>query len=466
MKTIRECLQSYTSTDFYPFHMPGHKRNLRMLGSELPYSLDITEIDGFDDLHHASGLLKEAQERAGAVFGAEESHFLVNGSTGGILSAIKGIADLGDTILVARNCHKSVYNGLEMFGIKAVFLYPRIDQETGICQGISPAAVREALNAHPECKGLVITSPTYEGVVSQVREIADILHQRQLPLIVDEAHGAHFGFHKDFPASSNVSGADIVIHSLHKTLPALTGTGLLHMNGEIVDKKKVARMLTKLQTSSPSYLLMASIDECVSFLQERGPEEFARYTRELQELRSELRQLKRLKLVEGPGYELSKIVISTRETSLTGTQLMAYLRREHHLELEMASGDYVVAMTSVCDCKEGFLRLLKGLLQMDERLSEKSGERENFGTPVTRVKYSISETVKKKRKNVIIEEAAGMIAAEYIYLYPPGVPLLIPGEEITQTMIQVILKYRADGLEVQGLTDTRGDLRIEVIDFG
>ncbi len=462
MKTLQERLAAYSKSDFYPFHMPGHKRNTELLGRELPYALDITEIEGFDDLHHPQGILKAAEEEAAKVFGAAKSHFLVNGSTGGILAAIKGIADIGETLLVARNCHKSVYNGLEMFGLKAVYLYPEVDPQTGICGPLAPETVNEALRKHPEVKGLVMTSPTYEGVVSAIGEIAEVLHQKGLPLVVDEAHGAHFGFHETFPMNSNYSGADVVIHSLHKTLPSLTGTGLIHLNGEIIDRQKVVRMLGKLQTSSPSYLLMASIDACVHFLQSKGVREFARYGKALGSLREELTGLSQLTFVQGEIYESSKLVIGTWGTSLSGPDLEALLREEYHLQLEMVTAEYVVAMTSVCDREDGFSRLEQALFAIDKRVEKRERRSPIVAPRPKKSSYSIAQSVKRKRKNVILEEAAGFYAADYIYLYPPGVPLVIPGEEITEEIIAVIFRYQEEQLEVRGVTDQR----IEVIDFG
>ena len=239
MERLYDKLKAYSESDFYAFHMPGHKRNKTLLGIELPYDLDITEIDGFDDLHHADGILKEEQERAARVFGAEESHFLVNGSTVGILSAIAGVTNKGDQILVARNCHKSVYHAIYMNELNPVYLYPRFDSELQLNIEISAEDVRRALNRYPQIRAVMMVSPTYDGIVSDVAEIAKAAHEKGLPLIVDEAHGAHFGFDPYFPKSANIYGADLVINSLHKTLPALTQTALLHVNGEMVKRRKV-----------------------------------------------------------------------------------------------------------------------------------------------------------------------------------------------------------------------------------
>ena len=267
MRTLYDRLKEYGRSDYYGFHMPGHKRNLTLLGEAFPYGIDITEIDGFDDLHHAEGILKSAQERAARVYHGEETHFLINGSSVGILSAIAGVTRRGDTILVARNCHKSVYHAIEMNGLNPVYLTPGFHTSVQMNTEISPQAVRKALTENPKIRAVVIVSPTYDGVVSDVEAIAEAVHEKGIPIIVDEAHGAHFGFHPYFPENANKKGADIVIHSLHKTLPSLTQTALLHMNGNFVNRGKVRRYLHMLQSSSPSYVLMASIDFCVDLLE-------------------------------------------------------------------------------------------------------------------------------------------------------------------------------------------------------
>ena len=215
MKYLYSQLKTYEKSDFYPFHMPGHKRNPNVTGADLPYGIDITEIEGFDDLHHADGILLEAEKRAARVYSAEETHYLVNGSTAGLLSAVMGCTARGGKILMARNCHKSVYNAVYMKELYPIYIYPEFDPETELNGEIRPEKVRLLLEENKDVQAVVITSPTYDGAVSDTKEIAGIAHERGIPLIVDEAHGAHFGFHPYFPDNSNSKGADVVIHSLH-----------------------------------------------------------------------------------------------------------------------------------------------------------------------------------------------------------------------------------------------------------
>ena len=298
MDTLYDRLKAYSESDYYGFHMPGHKRNKKYVNAGLPCEWDITEIEGFDDLHHAEGILKEAQEQAAQVYRADETHFLVNGSTVGLLSAVLGVTEREDTILVARNCHKSVYHAIDMKELHPVYLYPEFDSQAGLNTKVSADDVEKALVENPKIRAVVIVSPTYDGVVSDVKAISEVVHKKGIPLIVDEAHGAHFGFHSYFPKNSNFQGADIVIHSLHKTLPSLTQTALLHMNGTLVNREAVRDYLHMLQSSSPSYLLMASIDSCVNLLKQEGANLFDPYVVRLEKLRKSLKKLQSLQLVE------------------------------------------------------------------------------------------------------------------------------------------------------------------------
>ena len=220
-----------------------------------PFSIDITEIEGFDNLHHAEGILKESMRWAAGVYGADRTYYLVNGSSCGILSAIGAVMRPGETMLVSRNCHKSVYHGLILNSLKPEYVYPQIIEDLGIQGGISPDDVEKQLEECPEIRGVLIVSPTYDGVVSDISKIAEIVHRHNIPLIVDEAHGAHFPFGNGcFPKSALSCGADLVIQSLHKTLPSLTQTAVLHLKGNRVSRERLERCLQMYQSSSPSYV--------------------------------------------------------------------------------------------------------------------------------------------------------------------------------------------------------------------
>ena len=470
MRTLYDRLREYGSSDHYGFHMPGHKRKLNMLGEELPFAIDITEIDGFDDLHHAGGILKDAQERAARVYHAGETHFLLNGSSVGILSAVAGVTRRGDTVLVARNCHKSVYHAIEMFGLNPVYLMPGFDLSLQLNTEVSAEDVRTALKKEPGIRAVVIVSPTYDGVVSDVEAIAEAVHEVGIPLIVDGAHGAHFGFHAYFPEHSNVQGADLVINSLHKTLPSLTQTALLHMNGSLVCRERVRRYLHMLQSSSPSYLLMASIDSCTDLLEHRRAELFGPYVERLIRLRAELACLEKLQLIETERYDRSKVMISVRNADISSRELCQILLKDHHLQMEMAAGTYILAMTSVGDTQEGMRRLAAALKEIDERCSLRArGEAEGMHSPLPscpEVVYNSSDaemlselegTGKRRltKKAVQFRDSTGCIAAEYAYLYPPGIPLAVPGEKITKEAASMLQWYDREGFSIEGLKNAQ-----------
>lgn len=497
-------LKEYSASDYYPFHMPGHKRNPSITGADLPYEIDITEIDGFDDLHHASSILKEAEERAARAYRAEETHYLINGSTAGILSAVLGCSERGRKILIARNCHKSVYNAVYLNELHPVYVYPEFDERTGLNGEIRPEKVARILKSEQDICAVVITSPTYDGVVSDVRMIADIAHEKGIPLIVDEAHGAHFGFHPYFPENSNQAGADVVIHSLHKTLPSLTQTALLHINGGLADRRRIRKYLHLLQTSSPSYILMAGMDECIRAVSGRN-DVWTAYTESLERTRKELGRLKYLRLLMTERYDRSKLVISAKGTLLksadgsrkefTGRELYRLLLERYHLQMEMAAGSYIIAMTGPGDTNEGLQRLVSALVEIDKALSAAEGqageEAEENRTEAVQArengfeKYTGEENCSagvsgklqqqeqvlsawdaeqlrysgEKTRTVAWADAGGKVSLEYAYLYPPGIPLVVPGERIGKETARQMTEYQKMGFSIEG-TEESGKIEV------
>lgn len=485
MEYLYDKLIRYASSDYYGFHMPGHKRN-NITGADLPYKIDITEIDGFDDLHHAKGILKEAETRAAEVFHAEETHYLINGSTVGLLSALMGCTERGDRILMARNCHKSVYNAVFLNGLHPIYLYPDSVPGTDMNGEITVEQIEEVLTACQDIGAVVLTSPTYDGVVSDIKNIAEAVHKRNIPLILDEAHGAHLGFHPYFPENGNQCGADIVIHSLHKTLPSLTQTALLHMNGNIVKRNRVRRYLHILQSSSPSYVLMAGIDECVRMLNEKGEKVFAEYTILLDDARRRLQGLRHMRMMETERYDPSKIVISVKDTVLSssgrifnGRNLYRCLLENYHIQAEMAAGFYVVLMTSPADTREGMERLLSALFEIDRKLKT-TEKKKVYSTEISRstteedtpdIKdiavsqeqvydaYDVEQKRPEGTETVRWTDAKGRVSLEYIYLYPPGIPLIVPGERISDLTVKQIKLYEEMGFEIEG-TEHKGQIEV------
>ena len=463
MKYLDEALYEYSRTEFYPFHMPGHKRNFLPETMNNFYDIDITEITDFDNLHHAEGILKENQQLAVELYGADFTYFLINGSTAGILAAVSACTKRNGKLLMARNCHKAVYHGAYLRGLETVYLYPSYEPTCGLNGRISPIDVEKALRKDKDIQAVLITSPTYEGVVSDVRSIAEIVHKYHIPLIVDEAHGAHFSFHSAFPVSALDLGADVVIHSLHKTLPSPTQTALLHTKGNRVDISKIETFLGIYQTSSPSYVLMSGISACLRFLKEKGEEAFEEYVYKLKECRQCLGKMKSLRLLEKefgntPSFlDISKLVIATVGSEISGPKLHNILREKYHLEMEMEGENYVIALTSVLDSQEGFDRLTQGLLEIDAELCRRF-EPEICFEDSNKVFHaeqvcSISVGMESRKKQVLLKESEGLISGEYAYLYPPGIPLLTPGERIDRQFIKQTLQWKNQGIYLQGLQD-------------
>lgn len=506
---LLERLTEYAGSDAYPFHMPGHKR--REIpdgipgGFPDPYGIDITEIDGFDNLHHAEGILKDAMETVAAIYGADRSWYLVNGSTCGILSAVFAATENGGKILTARNCHKAVYHAICLNRLEAEYLYSEEITEFRINGGIRAEDVRKALEKDAmRCAGnsgdvrgkitkiqaVLITSPTYEGVVSDIRAIADAAHEYGIPLIVDEAHGAHLEYADQchsFPKSALEYGADIVIQSLHKTLPCFTQTAILHVKGKLVDQDRISRYLSMFQTSSPSYLFMAGMERCIRYMDGDGRNEMIRYEKRLERFMEQMEGLQVLEVLDREicgkyrtvaGWDPSKIVVSTmRAEDFHGEELAETLRRKYHLEMEMTAPEYVIAMTSLMDTEEGFERLGTALLEIDgalrrrmepEQQKEKGEpkEKERCETPeATESKVShpirrmlICEAMDADTERTAFQDTVGKVSAEFVYLYPPGIPIIAPGEVFTDAIVEKIMAYKAAGLLVQGPADPDADV--------
>lgn len=523
-KSLYAQLSAYGNSDYYPYHMPGHKRSSRAGEMARYYDIDITEIDGFDDLHHAEGILREAQERANRLYGAEETYYLVGGSSCGVLASIMAVARRGEELLIARNCHKSVYHAAILQELRVHYCYPALLEEYGIYDGVGAEDVSRMIEEHPDCKAVVITSPTYEGIMSDIGAIARAVHELDKILIVDEAHGAHLGLDPHMPTGAVAAGADLVVHSLHKTLPAMTQTALLHVQGERVDRARLRRYLTMLQTSSPSYVMMASMDSCIRYVEAHGAEGFARMRRQYDIFCKKTEICKYItvgkmadmtqgsgicgekdtKLVMGTsdtgsmlnvmqcrmaGWDIGKLVIFTRAISWNGRKLYDVLREEYHLQMEMAAGNYVVAIMTIMDTEEGWQRLADALVQIDDRIEKEMSRsanekrqicetdseaaeqifvkqdvradcvdlledigRKNNRYNIPEIRMNAAQAYDRQREKIPLEAAVGRTMADFINLYPPGIPLLVPGEAMSEDMLVQIRESMRMGLCVQGVT--------------
>ena len=410
MLNISEKIKEYMQHPAYPFHMPGHKR--------CEEQHDFTEIDGFDVLSHPEGIIAESQRRAAGLFGADRTYYLVNGSTAGILAGILAASDKDKKVLVGPDCHKSVYHALELGRLTAVdadgqYLYKGDGRITAVNNDdgadveeskslsnaktlvsledigrkldweILPERIERTLEAGNGKAGsiglVVVTSPSYEGVVSDIARIAEIAHSHGALLLVDEAHGSHLGMHPAFPENSNRLGADLVVHSMHKTMSALTQTALLHVNtsghallaGREDEAERLSsrieHFLEMLQTSSPSYLLMESMDLCVDLLTKEKEALFEAYADRLERFRAQIGGLTYIDLFETEHSDPGKLVFTVKQNpaGLTAPQLYACLRDRFDIQLEFAQENYALAMTSFADTDEAFAGLFEACAKID-----------------------------------------------------------------------------------------------------
>lgn len=456
MKSLYKELKEYNKENYYPMHMPGHKRNIKLLNMDNPYSIDITEIDGFDNLSDPKDIIKNIIARSSKLYKSMYTYLLVNGSTVGILAGIAASANKGDKVLLARNCHKSVYNAVILNELIPIYIYPQIIDDFGINSGLNPEDIENMLTLHPDIKLIIITSPTYEGIISNIKEIVKIAHGHNIPCMIDEAHGAHLGLHNSFPNNSIKYGADIVIHSLHKTLPSFTQTGLIHVNSNIVNSERVQKYLNIYQTSSPSYILMAGIDKCIEIIENNGEPLFLEYKKKLDDFYKSMKNLKRLRIYNGYksyNFDPSKIVISAKGSNITGKELYHILLHKYKIQLEMASVDYALAMTSICDTDEGFQRLEHALLEIDQNIELVSKIDIRFEQTYLKMDMSPYEASIQEGELILFIHSQGRIAKESIYVYPPGIPIIVPGEIINNQVIERIEVYKRLGLDVIGFED-------------
>ncbi len=454
-KKLSELLSENAKTGKYPMHMPGHKRNIQEARGTLSASLfpyDITEIEGFDDLHDAHGVLAEIEHDAASLYRARAAHILVGGSTCGILASVRAATHRGDKMLVMRASHRSVYHAIELCGLSPVYMLPELE-ENGLVSSITPEQVEEAFLQNEDISAVLVTSPTYEGVVSDIEGIADVAHKHGATLIVDSAHGAHrglFGNAFGTQESCGYKSADLIVLSLHKTLPSLTQTALLLSNLGKEKEKELCRQLAIFQTSSPSYILMASVDDCLGMLTD---EMFESWKGRLLALRDSFSELKALTLVSQKDtfydYDISKLVISTRGTNMTGEWLSEILRR-CEIEPEMIGCDYAVLMTSPLDTQDGYDLVRNALFYADslaQRTDIKAPPMPIYTIP-PRV-FTPSEAVEMAGEEIPVTDAEGRISLSYIWAYPPGIPLIAPGELATREVTSAIQTLQNSGVKVK-----------------
>lgn len=448
-------LKEYSKKGYVPMHMPGHKRNAESRGylKELGAELDVTEIFDFDDLNDPRGIFLESEKIASSLWKCEKTLYSVNGSTSCILAAVRAASKRGDSVIVARNCHKSVYHAMEMNSISPYFIFPKVINEFGICGSVSPEAIEEAIERRPAAAAVILTSPTYEGIISDISAICDIAHKRGIPVIVDEAHGAHLGLFGAFPDGAVSCGADVVVHSFHKTLFSLTQTAAVHLQGNLIDFEEVARQMAIFQTSSPSYILSASIDGCVRDMTENGVEILSGWKRILDEFYEKTKNLKNIKILRDDNISgaYSRDPGKILALSLDGKALAERIRAEFGIEAEMASLDKTLFMTGAGDSSATMEALSDALTALDKDFGARACRTDYHAIRVPTADMSAEKALNLKWRRVPLQKAAGEVSADYVWVQPPGVPIIIPGEIIDEETVGALTSYIEGGITVSGV---------------
>jgi arginine decarboxylase len=469
-------LLKYAESDVVPLDVPGHKRgkmknDLKEAVGEMVYRLDANAPKGLDNLSRPRGVIKEAEELMADALGADKAYFLIDGTTVGILTMIMAIVRAKEKIILPRNVHKSVINALILSGAIPIFITPDIDNGLGIANGISLKAVKEAINEHPDAKAVFVINPTYFGVVSDLQAIVDFAHENEMVVLVDEAHGSQFAFSPLLPLTAMEAGADISSTSIHKTAGSFTQSSVLLTKGERVDQRRIRSTLNMLQSTSPSSLLLASLDTARKSMVLYGEEEIERVIKLAEYAREQIDEIKGIQAI-GPeyfdkkgcfGFDLTKIIVRVADLDVTGFEVYNFLRDEQHVQLELAETYLILAVLSAGTTKEDVDRFVVSLQALSEEYFEKHQK-----VKTIKFKYSFPQSVTRPRdayhapkKYMKFSDAVDEISAECVMIYPPGIPLVIPGEIISEDLIEAMEFYAESGSVILGDQD---DGTVKVID--
>lgn len=443
----------------YPLHMPGHKRNLNFM----PYdfrTMDLTETGEVDNLHNPQDIIKSSQSAMAELLGAEHSFYLVNGGTSGVVSAILGSCNEGDYVLVASNCHKSVYNALTLSGVKPIYISPEITEES-LCGGINIRNLFRAFENY-DIKAVIITSPTYEGFTCDIKTIADVAHKHNAILIVDECHGSHFVFSDKLPHTALSQGADIVVNSWHKTLPALNQAAVLSVKSDKVDIQRIKDSVSMTNTTSPSYPILASIDYARELLT-TDKHLFTSYLELVREARAELVHCKVLKLVNESikgehdiyDIDITRFTIMVR-SEISGSDVAKILLDKYNLQIEMAGPHHIIAITSVADDEKGIKKFVKAITDLDKKLERKFIEKIPFTSPnVFEPEMTPRQVFYSQKEYLPLDKAVGKIPASIIMPYPPGIPVVSLGQKFTKENLENIRLLQHQDVNIIGIEDNK-----------
>ena len=450
------------------FHTPGHKsgkgistRFRKFVGPRI-FSIDLTTLDEVDCLQRPVGVIREAQELAAEAYGADRSFFLVNGTTGGNHAMIVAAARPGDEILVPRNVHKSILTGIILSGARPRFFLPEYDPDLGIALNVTRGAAEKALAAHPAARLLALTSPNYYGVTADTTGIIAMAHAQGLAVLVDEAHGPHLHFHPALPPSALDGGADLCVQSTHKIVGGMTQASMLHVKGDRVDPGRVAGALQILQSTSPSYILMASLDLARMQMATEGRKLLAKAIDLAEEARRRINGIPGLACLEARRVEASgdfrldvtKLTISVGGIGLTGFEASAVLNTEFDIQVEMADLRNILVIVSIGDRRDDLDRLTAALEQLAARARRPAADVVVPPPPMAdRQRCTPREAYFSPSEYRPLREAAGRTCADTITIYPPGIPILVPGEEVTPEAVEYLAFMAARGARVDGVLE-------------
>ncbi|MED1488250.1 MULTISPECIES: aminotransferase class I/II-fold pyridoxal phosphate-dependent enzyme [Bacillus] len=451
------------------FHIPGHKKGagmdpkFREFIGENALSIDLINIAPLDDLHNPKGVIHQAQKLAAEAFGADYSFFSVQGTSGAIMAMVMSVCGPGDKIIIPRNVHKSIMSAIIFSGAVPIFIHPEIDGRLGISHGITADAVEKALKQHPDAKGVLVINPTYFGVSGDLKKIVEIAHSYNVPVLVDEAHGAHIHFHDDLPISAMQAGADLAATSVHKLGGSLTQSSILNIREGLVSVNKVQSIMSMLTTTSTSYLLLASLDVARKRLATEGKELLDRTIALAENIRKQINEIPYLYCVGEEildseavfDYDPTKLTISVKDLGITGHDAEKWLREVYQIEVELSDLYNILCIITPGDTEKEGTILVNALKHLSETFQHDAEEKhiEVLLPDIPHLALTPRDAFYAETEIVPFEKSAGRIIAEFVMVYPPGIPIFIPGEIITEENLAYIRKNMEAGLPVQGPED-------------
>ncbi len=447
-KSLLKELKSFRKKEKINMHIPGHKngRGLSAYFRKNAFDIDVTEVCGTDNLQNPCGIIKNAQENSARVFGAGETYFLTEGSSLGLRAVVLGCVPRGGKLLVDRCCHKSIIAAIALGGVEPVFLTPDFDEELGLYLGVSCSEVKNKLAKHPDVCGAIITSPTYYGICSDISAIADILHKDDKFLIVDEAHGAHFAFGEGIlPQTALSLGADACVQSAHKTLPSLGQSSFLHISKDArFDKERLVRTLRNIQTTSPSYMLMASLDEATRYMEKRGRQRLTRLAEKIANFKDVISCRTQMRFIDsettGRMQDITRLVLDVSSLGIGAREAERIFAEEFSLYAEMADNRYVILVPTVSTTGREIKKLGRIICRLDRKKTKTENNQKNMSLPEIKLSMAPSDAAERQFETVCIEDAVNRISAGVVSVCPPGASVLIPGQIIDENVLRYIIR--------------------------